>query len=220
MAYLNTNIPPQECFVRGEFLRNMEDSHGTYYPCLLFGAASIPSNVPLFHCLMEDGGIFWRLPIHAFCSKEGSPAMELDELMLWDSFSYYMGVTVFDTLQYRKMKYISRRKKWHEGLYLFTLDWAHEDPNIADVTFSEAAGQHKCGHFIQLDNGNYAIQPNNRLKCHDPSFCTKPEQMVIERKLHNHKWSVEQNWKWVTSDDERYDYGITNTDDLINYHSK
>ena len=198
----------------------MEDSHGTYYPCLLFGAASIPSNVPLFHCLMEDGGIFWRLPIHAFCSKEGSPAMELDELMLWDSFSYYMGVTVFDTLQYRKMKYISRRKKWHEGLYLFTLDWAHEDPNIADVTFSEAAGQHKCGHFIQLDNGNYAIQPNNRLKCHDPSFCTKPEQMVIERKLHNHKWSVEQNWKWVTSDDERYDYGITNTDDIIDYHSK
>ncbi len=209
MAYLNTNIPPQECFVRGEFLRNMEDHHGTFYPCLLFGAASIPSNVPLFHCLMEDGGIFWRLPIHAFCHKKDVPSVELDELMLWDSFSYYMSVTVFDTLQYRKMKYISRRKKEYEGLYLFTLDWAHEDPNIPDVTFSEAAGQHKCGHFILLDNGNYAIH-----------FCVKPNEMVIERKLHDHKWSVEQNWKWVTSDDERYDYGITNTDDSIRYHSK
>ena len=138
--------------------------------------------------------------------------MELDELMLWDSFSYYMSVTIFDTLQYRKMKYTSRRRNEYEGLYLFTLDWAHEDPNITDVTFSEAAGQHKCGHVIQLDNGNYAIQPNNRLRCHDPSFCVKPNESVIKRKLHSHKWSVEQNWKWVTSDDENYDYGIVDTE--------
>ena len=213
MAYLNANIPPQECFVRGEFLRNLEDSHGTYFPCLLFGVASIPNNVPLFHCLMEDGGIFWRLPIHAFCSKDGSAAMELDELMLWDCFSYHISVGCMSAIKHCKMKYVSRRKKQYEGTYLFTLDWAAEEQNIVDTNFSEAAGQHKCGHFIALDNGNYAIQPNNRLRCHDPSFCTKPNELVIERKLHNHKWSVEQNWKWVTSDNDKYDYEIIDTEE-------
>ena len=212
MAFLNVNIPPQECFVRGEFLRNMEDSHGAHFPCLLFGAASIPSNVPLFHSLMEDGGIFWKLPIHAFCWKEEAPSMELDELMLWDSFSYHMSVTIFDAFKYSKVKYTSRRKKEYEGTYLFTLDWAHEDPNVINTGFSEVAGQHKCGHFIKLDNGNYAIQPNNRLRVHDPSFCVKPNQSIIERKIHDQQWSVETNWKWVTSDDDRYDYGIESTD--------
>ena len=67
-------------------------------------------------------------------------------------------------------------------------------------------------HLIKLDNGNYAIQPNNRLRCHETSFCTKPNQSVVERKIHEHKWSVEQNWKWVTSDDLKYDYGIVDTE--------
>ena len=212
MAYLNANIPPQECFVRGEFLRNMEDGHNTFYSCVLFGVTSVKSQVPLFHCLMEDGGIFWKLPIHAFCSREDVPAANLEELMLWDSFSHYISVTTFDLLRNSRMKYTGRSKQEYDGIYLFTLDWAHEDSNIADVGFSEAAGQHKCGHFIKLDNGNYAIQPNNRLRCHEPSFCTKPNQSVVERKLHEHKWSVEQNWKWVTSDDLKYHYGIVDTE--------
>ena len=122
MAYLNANIPPQECFVRGEFLRNLEDSHDTYFPCLLFGVASIPNNVPLFHCLMEDGGIFWRLPIHAFCSKEGSPAMELDELMLWDCFSYHISVSCFGAIKYSRMKYISMMPKAQPSRNFF---WSH-----------------------------------------------------------------------------------------------
>jgi hypothetical protein len=212
MAYLNANIPPQECYVRGEFLRNMEDGHESYYPCLLFAVASIPNSVPLFHCLLEDGGLFWRLPIHAFCSRKGSPAMELDELMLWDCFSYHISVTSLSAIKHSKMKYTSRRKNDYEGIYLFTLDWAAEEQNIVDTNFSEAAGQHKCGHFIELDNGNYAIQPNNRLRCHDPSFCVKPNENVINRKIHEHKWSVEQNWKWVTSDNDDYDYGIVDTE--------
>ena len=208
MAYLNANIPPQECFVRGEFLRNMKDGHGSYYPCLLFAVASIPNSVPLFHSLMEDGGIFWRLPIHAFCSRKDSVPMELDELMLWDCFSYHISVLSLSAIKHCKMKYVSRRKKEYRGTYLFTLYWAAEEQNIIDTNFSEAAGQHKCGHFIELDNGNYAIQPNNRLRCHDPSFCVKPNQNIIERRIHEHKWSVEQNPKWVTSDDDKYDYNI------------
>jgi hypothetical protein len=106
------------------------------------------------------------------------------------------------------MKYIDRNKKWNEGTYMFTLDWAHEDKNIADLGFSEVPGQHKCGHVIKLDDGNFAIQPNNRCRAFEPSFVTKPGQNLIERKLGTQMWSVENTAKWVLSDDDRYDYEV------------
>lgn len=213
MSYLNSNIPPIECYVRGQFLQNLESGHGLYFPCLIFGFSSITGRVPLFHCMLEDGGVFFRLPISAFCQSEGVEIIGddeqefLEEIQLWDSFSYYPSVIVFDVLQNRRVKYVSRRKKEYFGHYMFTIDWANEDRNIAPISFSEAPGQHKCGHFIKLDNGNYAIQPNNRLKFHEPSFCTKPD-VIIDRKIHTHIWSVENNWKWVFEDNENYDYNI------------
>jgi hypothetical protein len=110
------------------------------------------------------------------------------------------------------MKYIDRNKKWNEGTYMFTLDWSQEDRNILDTGFSEVPGQHKCGHVIKLDNGNFAIQPNNRVRAFEPSFVTKPGQNVIERKLGTTMWSVEDTSKWVLSDDDRFDYEIKNND--------
>jgi hypothetical protein len=56
MPELNANIPPIECYVRGNFLRNQKDSHDKYFPCVVFGVASIKSRSPLFHIMMEDGG--------------------------------------------------------------------------------------------------------------------------------------------------------------------
>jgi hypothetical protein len=32
MPELNANIPPIECYVRGNFLRNQKDSHDKYFP--------------------------------------------------------------------------------------------------------------------------------------------------------------------------------------------
>lgn len=212
MSYLNINIPPIECFVRAEFLRNLEDSHGKMHPCLIFGMSSIPSKVPLFHFLMEDGGIWWRMPIHAFASRQDAKPLPLEELVLWDSFSYYPTVTKFQVLENKKMKYISRSKNEYFGRYLFTLDWAHENRSETDQGFSEAPGQHKCGHVIELDNGNYAIQPNNRIRVYDPSFCTKANTTVIQRKLNSFVWTVEDNPKWMTSDDDRYEYEIRDTE--------
>ena len=55
--YLNANIPIIECYVRGNYLRDQKDSHDKYFSCAIFGFSSIPNQVPLFHYLMEDGGI-------------------------------------------------------------------------------------------------------------------------------------------------------------------
>lgn len=211
MAYLNINIPPIECFVRSNFLQNRKEfdpSIDRMLPCVVFGMTSIPNRVPLFHFLMEDEGLWWKMPIHAFAHKEDAKQEELYNLVLWDSFSYYPSVTVFDILVLKPMRYLNRNKEWKTGKYLFTIDWAHEDRTIPNVDWSEVPGQHKCGHVIQLDDGNFAIQPNNRCRVFDPSFVTKPGQNVIDRKLNTTPWTVEDTSKWVLSDDDSYNYEV------------
>jgi hypothetical protein len=137
------------------------------------------------------------------------------EMMLWDSFSYYISCTQFDVLKSKKMEYVSRRRNKYQGTYLFTLDWANEESNATPSNFSENPGQHKCGHFIRLDNGNFAIQPNNRIFLNDPSFCTKRGKMLIQRKLNTYDWTVENNWKWVTEDSDNYHYEVKNEEPQV-----
>ena len=158
--------------------------------------------------MMTDGGIWWRAPISAFCKKPGVKELPLNELMLWDSFSYNVSVTRFYQLQGCKMIYTSRRKKQREGTYLFTIDWCAGDYNELDFGYAEKPDQHKCGHVIELDDGNYAIQPNNRLRIFDPSMAADPSKPLIHRLVNTRIWSVEDTSKWITDEDQEgsYDY--------------
>jgi len=209
VSYLNINIPPIECYVRSNFLQNRPnkfEDNDTYLPVIIIAAASIPHRVPLFHFIMEDGGLWWRMPIHAFCSRPNVKQEELYNLVLWDSFSYYMSVTRIDFLKEKRMLYYDRNRNEKSGKYLFTLDWAQEEFNFIDAGFSENPGQQKCGHVIELDDGNYAIQPNNRVRAFEPGFVTKWGQHIIDRKLGSAYFSVENQPKWILSDDDRFDY--------------
>ncbi len=210
MAYLNANIPIIECYVRGNYLRDQKDSHDKYFTCTIFGFSSIPNSVPLFHFMMEDGGLWWRAPISAFCKRPGVKELPLDELMMWDCFSYNVAVTTFYELAGSKMKYISRRKKHREGTYLFTIDWCGGDFNELNFGYSEKPDQHKCGHVIELDDGNYAIQPNNRLRVFDTSMGNDPSKNLINRLVTSKTWSVEKTSKWITDEHEEgsYDYQL------------
>jgi hypothetical protein len=207
MPELNANIPPIEAYVRGNYLRDQKDSHDKYFPCLIFGACSIPARSPLFHFLMEDGGLWWRMPIAAFCAEPDTPEVDIHDLVLWNSFSSNITVTEFYAMRNMRMTYVSRSGDFVNGKYLFTLDWHAPDDNLINTGFSENPGQHKCGHVIQRDDGNFAIQPNNRVRMYDPSFTTKKEN-VIDRLINTNKWDVEDAAKWITSDDYRYDYGV------------
>ncbi len=211
MPELNANIPSIECYVRGNYLRDQTDSHDKYFPCVIFGVTSIPSRSPLFHFLMEDGGIWWRMPISAFCARSGVPEVDIHELVLWNSFSSHVTVTEFYAMRNMRMTYVSRSGEFVNGKYLFTLDWHAPDDNILNTGFSQNPGQHKCGHVILRDDGNFAIQPNNRVRLFDPSFTTKTGTL-IERKINTRQWDVEDALKWRTSDDDRYEYGVVNND--------
>jgi len=113
-------------------------------------------------------------------------------------------------LKNKTCKFISRRRVNYTGRYLFTLDWgSSDDMSDTDFGLSEFPSQHKCGHFIAMDNGNFAIQPNNRFLLHDPSFTVK-EDLVIHRKYNTTLWTAERSNKWVTPDTDIMDYDHTN----------
>ena len=194
MPELNANIPPIDCYVRGNFLRNQIDSHDEYFECVIFGVSSVQNRSPLFHFMMEDGGLWWRMPINAFCTKPGVPEVDLHELVLWNSFSPYVAVTKFANLTNLKMSYRDRQKNVVQGKYLFTLDWHNPDSNRLDDGYSETPNEHKCGHVIQRDDGNFAIQPNNRVRVFEPSFANRKD-LVIGRIINDRIWDVEDEEK-------------------------
>jgi len=194
MPELNANIPPIDCYVRGNFLRNQIDSHNQYFECVIFGVSSVQNRSPLFHFMMEDGGLWWRMPLNAFCTKPGVPEVDLHELVLWNSFSPYVSVTKFANLANLRMSYKDRQKNVVQGKYLFTLDWHNPDSNRLDDGYSETPNEHKCGHVIQRDDGNFAIQPNNRVRVFEPSFANRKD-LVIGRIINDRVWDVEDEEK-------------------------
>jgi hypothetical protein len=154
---------------------------------------------------MEDGGLWWRMPINAFCTEPGVPEVDIHNLVLWNSFSPYITVTQFSNLKNMRMQYIDRTKTKVSGKYLFTLDWHNPDSNRLDDGYSENPAQHKCGHIIERDDGNFAIQPNNRTLLFEPSFTTK-DKLVIDRLINTYKWDVEDAAKWIAEDTDNFYY--------------
>ena len=159
--------------------------------------------------MLPNGACFWRLPISAIFQKEleraDVPNMQTNELQLWNCFSYYPSVTTFDYLIGEKGKYLGLDKKFLHGNYLFTIDWAHPDPNILDVEHSEIPEEHKCAHILALDNGNYAAQPNNRILWNVGSYTT--DNSWPDYTVQTTEWNVE-NKGLVSEDTDKMFYNI------------
>ena len=208
MAYLNANIPPIYCKVRREYLYDMDKKYNKEsIDCVIFGITSISGRAILFNIMLPNGACYWRLPISAFFQKRFCrnqvPNMQLHELELWISFSYWPSVHCFDWLDGVNGKYLGVNKKFYHGQYLFTIDWGHPDTNIIDVEHSEIPQEHKCAHILALTNGNYAAQPNNRILWHINSYTT--DNSWPDYKVQNTYWDAESSG-YVTEDSDRMFY--------------
>ena len=182
--------------------------------CVIFGVSSISGRALLFNIMLPNGACYWRLPISAFFQKHLSrsevPDMQVDELQLWNSFSYWPSVHTFDWLAGIDGKFLGKDKKFYKGQYLFTIDWAHPDTNILDVEHSEIPQEHKCAHIMQLENGNFAAQPNNRIIWHVNSYTTENEWP--DYKVQTTYWDAEGG-DWVTEDSDKMFYSIGDKDE-------
>ena len=125
MAYLNANIPPTYAQIRKEYLYDLKKHKGEVADCIIFGLSALTGRAILFHAIMENGAIFYRLPISAFIQQgfksSDVPSRRLDELQLWNCFSYYPAVHRWDILDGQAGKYIGKDKKWHPGKYYLQL---------------------------------------------------------------------------------------------------
>ena len=121
MAYLNANIPATYAQIRREYLYDLKKHHGEVEDCIIFGMASITGRAILFHAIMENGAVFYRLPISAFIQRgfrpEDVPKRRLDELQLWNCFSYYPSVHIWDLLGGTAGKYAVHFNKKYIGVY-------------------------------------------------------------------------------------------------------
>ena len=92
MAYLNANIPPEYAQIRREYLYDLKKHHGEVEDCIIFGLSAITGCSILFHCIMENGAVFYRLPISAFIQRgfdpEKVPRRRLDELQFGIVLAY------------------------------------------------------------------------------------------------------------------------------------
>ena len=209
MALLNADIPPIYCQVRKEYLYDFKKHHGESEECVVFGLTSMAGAATLFHIMLPNGAVFFRLPISAFFQKDFDrtkvPDMQVDTLQLWNSFSYYPSVHMFNYLTSQRGKYFGKDKELYYGEYLFTIDWCHPESNILDTEHSEIPHEHKCGHVLALDNGNYAIQPNNRILWNISNFTTRDD--IPDYKVQTTEWNVE-NQGWITEDTDKMFYKI------------
>ena len=172
MAYLNANIPTITCYIRNEFLFNHEKGIGDFTLADVHSVASIQKRTPLFEAFLENGVNWTRRPIHAFSWKKDAERLPLTEHVYWDCFSSYIDVQVRERLAGLRADLISITGVKRQGVYMFTLDWSHENRNVLDTNFSETP-EHKCGHVFKMDNGNYFIYPNNRIIWMDNAWTFK-----------------------------------------------
>jgi hypothetical protein len=166
--------------------------------------------------LPEYGALYDKLPISAFVWREDVWAddnadLPLDVLQIWDALSYHVTVVEKPLLKGLRAEFFAKDKQTHGGEYMFTLDTCNPDPRIPDFTFSETVDEHKSYNLLKLDNGQFALQPNNRCRFYEPAFNPRemkfPDFMVATR-----KYRVEQHAKWRLGDTTTFTYGSRGED--------
>ena len=162
------DTPYISCVVRNEFLCDQKAGKGQFTEATIFGFKSEPARVPAFQVMLASGAQWARVPIHALCIAP-SPPMALEQCVWWDCYGHYAQVHQFAFLKGHRVTAYSRFKTVHQGIYLFTIDWAKDG-------WSETPDQHKNHHVIALDGPNGVGQgqliayPNNKLTWHDESW--------------------------------------------------
>lgn len=189
--------------MKAEYAYNMEEHHGEFINVLVFGADTVFGRAVGFDVVSDRGVQFARLPISALVHKENAPDIPLDDLQLWNNFSYSFESHEYIAIRGLRCEAILKDRTWYPGDYMFTFSWMGN--NYAE---DPGEGGFKRAHMIKLDNGCYTLQPNNRIKWHEPSFITKPFPDKPDYKTNGQVWSCERGDKWRTEDSDKYFYDI------------
>ena len=202
-------LPPQKVYVRAQYLYDFDRGQGELVEGIWVSVKAIRGEAFRFETyLPQYGALYDKLPISAFLSREvmsDDDLLPLDVLQIWDALSYHVEVVDKPFLKGLRAEFFGKDKQLHRGEYLFTLDTCNPDPRIPDFTLSETIDEHKSYNVLKLDNGQFALQPNNRCRLFDPAF--NPQEMLKpDFKVATRKYRVEQNAKWRLGDTSTVTY--------------
>ena len=202
------NLPAETVWVRKEYLRDHQDGHGEFVKGVWVSAKSIPGRCFYFETYLPDyGAMYDKLPISAFLRAPKTPSVDMDlsNLQFWNAMDY--GVTAVNKgfISSMDVEVYTRNHGRMHGQYLFTLDNYHADPNVIDNNVSEVPAEHKSHNCIALDNGQYCLYPNNRMRLYDMSI-TPSEPLVPDFKVSTIEYQVENgvNWGRLGDTDDYY----------------
>lgn len=205
MAYLTVNLKPIKVWLRSEFHYDRKSHHGQFERAVLISAKSIPGRAMEFEVLTERGVLRDKLPLEAIVHSKDHEHFSTPDLQLWNCFSY--NFTVIKKPWLSRCSVFCKDKQKRNGECLWTFDWAGQTDHY-DTSLAEEPDEHKCLHFIQMDNGTFMLQPNNRVQWYEPSFVTKPFPEKPDYKVTTYAVDCEEGDKWRTSDDDRQFYDI------------
>ena len=203
-------LRPEKVWLRKEFLFDDEKHHGEFERALLISAKALYGRALEFEVLTEYGVLRDKLPVEAICTKKDAPRRPTTDLQLWNAFSKSM--TVIEKPILDRVQVFNKKQKLEWGTYWWTFDFCLDD-NRYDLGVAEQPDEHKCLHFIEMDDGNFMLQPNNRCLWTDPSFVTKKFDPKVGYKVTTKYVNCEQGDKWHTSDDDLQYYTVKDRKD-------
>jgi hypothetical protein len=205
-------LPPEKVLVRPEYLYDFDcDKDAPLIEGVWVSVKSIRGQAFRFETyLPQYGALYDKLPISAFYTPDwghidDDTDLPLDILQIWDCMSYHIEVVDKPFLKGLRAEFYGKDRKFHRGEYMLTIDSCNPDPRIPDFTFSETPEEHKSFNLLRLDNGQFALQPNNRCRFFDPAI-THSELRMPDFKVCTKTYRVENTAKWRLGDTSTVTY--------------
>lgn len=195
MSQLICNLPAIHVWVRKEYLRDHEDGHGEFVKGVWVSCKSMPGRAFYFETYLPDyGAMFDKLPISAFVSEPETPKkdLKLHNLQFWNCMDY--GVVSIHKQFVSSMMFeaYTRDQGKLKGTYVATIDNYHADINTIDYSTSETPAEHKSHNLLELENGQFGLYPNNRMRIYDNSL-TPDKPLMPDFKVSTMEYQVENN---------------------------
>lgn len=181
---MNKNLAPIAIYVRNEFLFNSVKGHGEVTPGYLISVRSLQNQALQFSVLLNNGALFTGLPAHALCFKTDAKPRNLQDCQMWDNISSSIDVITLETLRYMSCTVkLEHSKEIVKGEYLFSVDYTGNED------FSRCPTHWKTLHAIKLEDGNFTLYPQYRIKFQDKAICGDSGEFP-EYRFNDKIWTV------------------------------
>ena len=185
---------------------NHQDGFGKFVEGVWVSAKSIPGRAFYFETFLpEYGALYDKLPISAFLSMERTPKIDMDlpNLQFWNCMDYNVVAIHKQFIGSMDFEVYTRDFGIQKGRYICTLDNYHGDENVIDYSTAEQPEEHKSFNLLQLDNGQYCLYPNNRMRLYDNSL-TPTTPLQPDFKVSTIEYQVENGNEYRLGDTDEY----------------